>query len=174
MRKLETPRLVLRGFAKSDLNDYYEMLSNSNVSIPNGTKPLKDIDEARKQITHMAKSKNNYAILLKEENKVIGCIGLNEDALRNINARNLGFVLNEKYWNKGYMSEALEVVIENAHEYAERLSMVVKVENKKSERIARKFGFEYYTIIENIKRQVDLVPHDDTYYILDLRTYIDR
>jgi len=168
MKRIETPRLILRNFKESDIHDYYEMLSNPSVSIPNGSVPLNNINEANNQINYLVKAKKNYAVVLKTENKVIGCIGLNKDALEDINTRNLGFVLNEKYWNHGYMSEALEKVIEIAHEYTDRLSMIFSNENRKSERLAEKLGFRFIRTIEKKQKTEDRSTQSEPYYVLEL------
>jgi RimJ/RimL family protein N-acetyltransferase len=41
MRTLETERLILRDWKMSDLDDYFKLRSNPNITIPDGDLPKK-------------------------------------------------------------------------------------------------------------------------------------
>ena len=62
--------------------------------------------------------KKVFAIVLKENQKVIGSIGIEEcrqdldKNLENLLGKELGYVLSKDYWNKGIMTEAVSKVIE--------------------------------------------------------------
>ena len=83
----------------------------------------------------MINAKNNYAVILKESNEIIGTIGLNEDADGNENIRNVGVRIVPQHQNKGYMTEALKAVIDSATDV---LSWFCKVEDLRSQHIAKK------------------------------------
>ena len=144
MKTLSTKRLVLRDWCEGDIGS----------SVHN--------EDA---IRYLLKTKNNYAVVLKENNEIIGTIGLNEDADGQLNVRNVGVRVLPQYQNKGYMTEALRVVIDNAHNIADALSWFCKVEDKRSQHIAAKFGFKYVKTFA--KDKYDL-PSDFYYYILEL------
>lgn len=164
---METDRLLLRLFRLSDVDDYYSLLSNPKVANPNGSVPLSDRKSALKQVESLINLEYTYAIELKKEAKMIGCIGLNEDALLAENTRNIGVVLNEAYWNNGYMNEALQVVIENAKAHFKNLSIVHDIDNKKSENLAKKLGFKFIKKIEK-NGMVDKQTEYQLYYLLEL------
>ena len=114
---LETKRLILRPFELSDLDDMYEYCVQEKVGPMAGWQPHKNKEETMKHLSSVVGMPNKFAIVLKEENKVIGAIDLNDVSIRfdNIdidkNSKEIGAVLNEKYWSKGYMTEALDEVL---------------------------------------------------------------
>ena len=144
MKTLETERMILRDWELSDLDDYSEMWTNPNVTIPEGDLPKQGKDECLPLLKYLINAKNNYALVLKDTGKVIGSVGLNEDADNNPNGRNLGYMLNETYWNRGYMQEALTKIIANASDVTSFLSVAFSVdsENEKSLHIIKKMGFK--------------------------------
>lgn len=161
MRTLKTERLILRDWKESDLEDYYTFCSDPNVTIPDGYLPM-TLDNCKKVLDYMISAKSHYAIELKETGKVIGNIGLSEDILGNNNARNIGYVLAEEYWNNGYMTEALRAVIQNVN----CILSATCYNNPKSVHILDKLGFTQESIIHDVKREIDNIEHDEPYYTL--------
>lgn len=108
--KIETEDLVIRNFELMDEKDLCEYMMQrvkaEFESYPNFT-PEKSKDE----IVSRSKSDEFFAIELKATHKVIGNIYLGK---RDFNTRELGYVLNEKYHNKGYGSAASKVMIDFA------------------------------------------------------------
>ncbi len=108
--KIETEELIIRNFKLTDEKDLCEyMLQRVNAqfeSYPNFTH-LK----AREEIEKRSQSDEFFAIELKEIHKVIGNIYLGK---RKFNSRELGYVLNESYQNKGYGSAASKAMIDYA------------------------------------------------------------
>lgn len=171
MKTLETERMILRDWEMSDLDDLFEIWSNPNVTIPHGDLPRQSKDKVLPILNYFLYAKNNYALVLKETNKVIGLVGLNEDADNNPNGRNLGYMLNETYWNKGHMQEALMKIIENASEVTSFLSAAFSIDknNTKSQHIIKKLGFKYVkTIKGGINKITGEQMTDYNYYILEL------
>lgn len=144
MKTLITERLILRDWCESDIG--------CEVYVEDTIKYLIDV-------------KNNYAVVLKENNTVIGTIGLNEDADGKANVRNVGIRIITQYQNQGLMSEALKAVIGIAHNITDALSWFCSADDKRSQHIAEKFGFVYVKTFS--KAQYDL-PSDFYYYILKL------
>ena len=167
MKRLETNRLILRDWNEQDLNDLFIILSNPNVALPSDSSPITTLCKCKNILDYLIDMKNNYAIELKSTGHIIGTIGLNEDAKRNTDTRNLGFSLAEEFWNQGIMTEALTVVIANAKSITKKLSATHK-QNPKTEHILKKFGFQQVDVIHNIQRRANEVPHDEPYYILIL------
>ena len=163
MNTLETKRLILRDWELTDLDDFSEMWLNPNVTIPHGDNPKRCKDECLPMLRYLINTKNNYAVKLKTTGKVIGSVGLNEDADNNPNGRNLGYMLNETYWNNGYMQEALNDIIAAASEVTSFLSAGFwhDNENPKSKHIIKKLGFTYVKTIISGERKFD-------YYVLTL------
>ena len=141
MKTLTTERLVLRDWCESDIG--------CNV-------------HSEKAIKYLIDVKNNYAVVLKETDTVIGTIGINEDAEGNANIRNVGVRIIEQYQNQGLMSEALEAVIGNAHNITDTLSWLYRADDKRSQHLAEKFGFVYVKTFP--KGQYKLPSDCDFYY----------
>ena len=108
--KIETEKLIIRNFELKDEKDLCEyMLQRINTkfeSYPDFTQ-----EKAKEEIVFRSKSDEFFAIELKEIHKVIGNIYLGK---RDFNTRELGYVLNENYQNKGYGSRASKAMIEFA------------------------------------------------------------
>jgi len=173
MKTLETERMILRDWAESDLDDFAELWTNPNVTVPQGDPPMKDKEACRSLLQLLIGLKNNYALELKETGKVIGSVGLNEDADDNPDGRNVGYIMNEAYWNRGYMQEALKAVIDHASKVTSFLSAAFFVgsDNPKSRHIVEKMGFRFVKTI-TFEGSTDRVTGEPLagadYYVLSL------
>lgn len=115
---IETERLILRPFKQSDLDDFYEYASVEGVGEMAGWKHHKNKDESQQILNSFIKHDKTFAIVLKENSKVIGSLGVEEygmeEALTEFfeyQGREIGYVLSKDYWGKGIMPEAVKVVI---------------------------------------------------------------
>lgn len=111
---LETDRLLLREMKLSDAEALFEMDRNPKVHEYLWNNPLTDISEVNKIINSVQEQyKQNkigrFVMVLKETNQVIGWAGLkfNTEMVNNkIHFYDIGYRLDEKFWGKGYASEA--------------------------------------------------------------------
>lgn len=115
--RIETDRLILRGWRESDLEDFFEYASVDGVGQLCGWMPHKDIEESRRILAVFIDEKKTLAVELKENSKVIGSIGLeSRDAdlgiPERLMGREIGYVLNKDYWGRGLMPEAVKAVID--------------------------------------------------------------
>ena len=115
--KLETNRLVLRKIRLTDT----KMVYNNWASDSEVTKYLTWMSHDSIDVTNMIvnmwvngyKNSNFYqwGIVVKEDNQLIGTISsvaIDEKA----KSIEVGYCISKKYWNKGYVSEALKAVID--------------------------------------------------------------
>lgn len=110
MKTFETERLLLRPWQESDLNDFYEYCKSPEVGPNAGWKPHESIEESQKVLAGFVKSDREFAVVLKENGKAIGSLGLETDRTHNENlgkGRELGYVLSHDYWGRGLMPEAV-------------------------------------------------------------------
>lgn len=161
---LETERLILRKFYESDLEDYWEYVQMESVGPRAGWPAYIDKEKARERLTVEASKENQFAVVLKEENKVIGSVELmdcNQNRYSNLeieeDAKELGCVLSEKYWGHGYMLEAFQVVMKYAFE---ELGVPViycghAKANTNSARLQDKCGFKIIGELLNYRTWVD-------------------
>ncbi|MEW5675347.1 GNAT family N-acetyltransferase [Flavobacterium enshiense] len=112
---LETERLLMRPLELTDAEDMFTMDSNPNVHKYLWQKPYQSIEESIANIEYVRKQyeTNNigrFATILKETGEFIGWTGIKfvteEPENGNINFYDYGYRLNEKFWGKGYASEA--------------------------------------------------------------------
>ncbi len=112
---LETHRLILRPLALSDAQDMFDMNKNPEVHKYLWQTPEEKIDESIKVIEYVQKqyAENNigrYATILKETGEFVGWTGIKfvNDHTENGNTNffDYGYRLSEKFWNKGFATEA--------------------------------------------------------------------
>lgn len=101
MQTLETDRHILRTISLYDIDDFFEYCQNSNVSQMAGWKPSANKDNLLSVLQILLIDDNTWAIVYKDNNKVIGAFHLIQDQKRNdVNARMISYSLSEDYWGK--------------------------------------------------------------------------
>lgn len=114
---LQTNRLILREFREEDFLDVHAYSSNlENIKYmtwgPNTEEDTKNfIKECIKEKYKTPRLKYDFAIVLKETNKVIGGCGIYINENEDTDEGMLGWILNKKYWKQGYMTEAAHELI---------------------------------------------------------------
>lgn len=120
--QLETNRLILRDFRDDDAQDLVEGLNDIEVtrwlSIVPFPYTLKDaysfINYCKAEAKKEPRINYDFAVILKSENKLIGCVSLNNISYFHSIAPNGGLWFNKKYHHKGYATEAFNKRIEFA------------------------------------------------------------
>ena len=155
---LETERLILRELLPTDDIGMFELDSNPEVHRFVGKKPVKNIDESRVMIENIRKQYvdngiGRWAVILKETNEFIGwsCIKLIKDSINNHqNFYEIGYRFIQKYWGKGYATEAglafidfgfNEMKVTMLYAYADS-------DNANSRHILEKLGMKYVNSFE--------------------------
>lgn len=78
---------------------------------------ISQLHNHKKILEKFIEGNKTFAIVYKNNNKVIGSIGIeelrniNEEQFKKIKGRELGFVLSKEYWGLGIMPEAVKKVI---------------------------------------------------------------
>ena len=150
---IETDRLLLREFEQHDLCDLYEYASVEGVGEMAGWKHHETIEKTQEILNNFIKENKTFAIVLKENNKVIGSLGIEkygmEHALTEFDGyqgREIGYVLSKSYWGKGLMPEAVKAVISYLFNELnwDFLTCGYYDFNKQSKRVQEKCGFKPY------------------------------
>ena len=151
--EIATERLLLRAFRDSDLEDFYEYASVDGVGEMAGWKHHESKQETQKILQSFIQKDKTFAIVWKENGKVIGSVGVEkydmEHALTEFIAyrgRKIGFVLSKAYWGKGIMTEAVQAVIAYLFQ-AQQLDFLLCGYyhfNAQSKRVQEKCGFVPY------------------------------
>ena len=151
--RLETERLILREFTYDDLDDFFEYASVPGTGEAAGWPHHENKDVSLGILKHFIENKKTFAIVYKENNKVIGSLGVEfyqmEDKLTEFfdyKGREIGYVLSQAYWGQGLMPEAVKAVINylfNELDY-DFLLCGFYFKNNRSRRVQEKCGFFPY------------------------------
>lgn len=150
---VETERLILRPFKHSDLSDLYEYASVEGVGEMAGWMHHKNAEESQTILERFISNDRTFAIVFKENNKVIGSLGIERYGMEkslseffNYTGSELGFVLSKDYWGKGIMPEALMAVIDHLFNVLDLdfLTCGHYDFNIRSKRVQEKCGFKPY------------------------------
>lgn len=141
--RLETKRTILRNFENKDLQDLNDYCSQDGVGEMAGWKHHSDLLTSKEALYRNIRNKNIFAIESKEDGKVIGHISINDDSENGReDTKELGFVLNRNYQNKGIMTEVvykiLDYLFSNNIEYVYACCFQNNIPSKK---LIEKCGF---------------------------------
>ena len=146
--QLSTPRLILRPWVVTDAEVLYEMARDASIGEMAGWKPHDSVEESRKIINTVFSKPLVFAIVLRNMNRPIGCIGLDKDPKilrKGPKDAELGYWIGRSYWNQGYATEAIREVLRFAFE-EEGISKVWCQSldgNAQSVRVQEKCGFSF-------------------------------
>ena len=150
--KLTTKRLILRDLNEEDINVIPSLIDDLEVSKYLAVVPYPyKKKEAKWFVNHCKaeakkKPRENYelGIVLKENNELIGCIGLTK-VNRWDGKATLGYWLGKKYWRLGIMYEACKKILRFAFETLklQRIDITAAVENEASNSLIKKLGASF-------------------------------
>ena len=157
-KQIETARLILRQFIIDDVEKMYQNWANDDEV----TKYLmweshKDKNVTKNVLEDWIKnySKNDFyqlAIVPKDINEPVGSIGIvgKNDKIKMVH---FGYCIGKKWWNKGFTSEALSILIKYFFEdvNVNRIESRHDSNNPNSGKVMIKCGMKY----EGSKRQAD-------------------
>ena len=142
---IETERLLLRPFRESDAEAFFECCQNPNIGNNAGWKPHGSLEESQEILRSVFISQSGiWAIILKEDGRLIGSVGIIPDPKReNPQARMLGYWLDESHWGKGYMTEAVQSVLDYGFNILQ-LSLITAncdPHNERSQQVLKRHGY---------------------------------
>jgi RimJ/RimL family protein N-acetyltransferase len=147
--RFETPRLVLRPFRHADASDVFAIYADPEVyrHIPIGG--WSHVDESHQRIARAiekmgANEHIELAIERREDSRVVGHILLfNVDKASR--RGELGYALAHGAWGKGYVTEALQPVVDWVFRELElnRIEAVIDPRNAASGRVLERLGFTH-------------------------------
>lgn len=173
--EMETARLVIRPMELEDASDLMAVYGDEAVMKANSTEPvINTIDELLLYLKRVDLSWRKYNIPptmvleMKATGKVIGIIHFFSLLQQNVE---LGYLLAKDYWRQGYMSEAMERMIQAGFEllHFHRIELQYDPKHIASARLAKKFGF----VIEGTLRSV-LKLNDGKYHDLIISSLLQE
>jgi [ribosomal protein S5]-alanine N-acetyltransferase len=160
--KIETPRLILREFDRSDLPVLTPILADPQV-MKLSTMGIHSISQTEKAINNFIDSYKRFgfgfwAVILKESDLLIGYCGLAIDRIDNKDEPEVGYRLDSKFWGKGFATEAALASIEYGFTRIELPYILgaAQRQNIASVRVLEKIGmtFEKETIFRGVAMDV--------------------
>ena len=174
MKVLETKRMILRPWKIDDLDDFYEYAKDANVGPNAGWEPHANKDVSMMILKSFIEKDEVRAILLKENGKVIGSVGVHSDEKRKgVKAKMIGYVLSKDYWGKGLMSEAVKEVLRYLFE-EEKYDVISCYHypfNIQSKRVIEKCGFNYEGTLRLSSQIYNGSVYDDVCYSITKTDY---
>lgn len=148
---IETDRLLLRAWRMDDLMDFYSYASVPGVGEMAGWPHHENLETSRTILKRFIKEDWTYALVFKENPQVIGSLGVQHPwteelaKYKNLEIRELGFVLAKEYWGQGLMMEACQAVLEVAFNKWKLDAVTCShfATNHQSQRLIKKLGFKY-------------------------------
>ena len=145
---LESERLLFRAYEKKDAEALLNIRSHKEVSKYMDTTIPKSTQDIKKRIEgyHNAFKEKigiTWAIVEKNNHQLIGDFGIWKIDRQNSRGE-IGYILHPDFWKKGYMKEAMNVIIRfgfnhlNLHSYKAN----VNIENENSKALLLNFGFK--------------------------------
>jgi ribosomal-protein-alanine N-acetyltransferase len=157
-KELETEKLILRKFTKNDAEKMLHNWANDDEVTKYLTWPTHDDIIVTLSVleqwlqNYEKKDYYNWAVILKEINEPIGSIGAvkQSDDLKMVH---IGYCIGKRWWNKGFVSEALIELIKFFFEEVgvNRIESRHDPNNPNSGKVMAKCGMKY----EGLLRQAD-------------------
>jgi ribosomal-protein-alanine N-acetyltransferase len=147
---LQSERLILRKLNLTDADEVFFLRSDLKVGRFIVRKPQVNIKQAIDFINNshdkfISNSAISWAIILKDDEKLIGTISLHSFTEKNSVAE-VGYDLNPKYQKKGFMSEALKLVVSYGFINLElsKIEAFTQIENISSKLLLKHNKFELH------------------------------
>lgn len=144
---IETERLLLRRWKLSDADALYKYACDPEVGPHAGWPPHQSVEESKMIIRELFTNDYTWAVILKETNEPIGCMGYYPFGKSNIeigkNDAEVGYWIGKPHWNKGYCTEALQAMIRYCYEKKNFQTLWADffIDNPASGRVMEKCGF---------------------------------
>ena len=163
MKNLETKRLLLRKISMDDLDQIYENWASDKITNEYLTFfPHESKEQTRKMINYWLNKYNQngyeWCIQLKENKQIIGIIS-GEKSYK-YKCIEIGYSLSSKYFNHGYMTEAIKTIIDYFFQNCDFnvIEAVIPSKNIASIKVAEKCGMKKEAVLKD--RYINKITHE--------------
>lgn len=161
---LETERLYLREMKQNDFDALCKILQDEETMYAyEGAFNDSEVQEwLDRQISRYQKWKfGSWAVILKENNEMIGQCGLTMQTWKETEVLEIGYLFNRSYWHKGYATEAAIACKKYAFEIlkADEVCSIIRDTNIASQNVAIRNGMTKADTWTKHYRGVEM-PHD--------------
>lgn len=169
--KLIGPRVEIRDFEPTDAAAYLAYASLPTVTGPAGMTPVLTLARAAARVAQYRHAHSDFAITL--DGQLIGHVGIYErigaDGGPAPATRELGYALHPDYWGRGYMHEALTLVLTAlASQGVTTVWAGSFPDNHRSLAVLRHLGFTYAYTVPLPAGLTNNGPRQEAYYSLSL------
>lgn len=168
---LDTERLKLIEIEEAHATHIYSIFSNKEVIKYYGMSPFTEEEQAITLIKTFStnfqqKRSMRWGIVRKDTSQFVGTVGLNNLLISNKRTE-IGYELSPEHWRKGFISEAVEAVIQYCFEELDiyRIGAVTFPENEASNKLLLKLGFQKEGLLRGYLYQ-DNQSHDSFVFSL--------
>lgn len=131
-KSIQTDKLVLRRFRRSDAARVVALIGNLSVSRWLTRVPFPYFEKDAQQFIERHRD-DDKAMVITRSDEIIGCCAIDAE---------LGYWLGQPYWGRGYMSEAAQAIVERYFRSTrDDLQSGFILGNIGSEKILTKLGF---------------------------------
>lgn len=147
---LNTKRLVLRPWTKSDAKSLYEYAKDPDIGHPAGWPAHTSVRNSRRIIRDVLSVDETYAVCLRSDNRAIGSVGLISPSQTHVepspNELEIGYWIGKPFWGNGYIPEAVRELLQHAFEDLGCIGIWCGWSdgNDKSQRVQEKCGFVFH------------------------------
>jgi ribosomal-protein-alanine N-acetyltransferase len=157
MKIAETERLTLREFKPADAEDFYRIYTDAETMRFQDALPENYSVEVERY--YIGRHIENYyagcgfgiwAVILKENGCLIGRCGLVHQLVEGSEEVEVSCLIERKYWNQGFASEAASVALKPGFEKYnfERIVAFIDPRNTASARVTEKIGMRFERNVE--------------------------
>lgn len=150
---LKSERIILRPINAEDAPVIYSWGKDPLYHETAGFEHFEDFSQAQEAAKRYSQRKYSYAVVLRNTQQMIGLAELYERGLDQtsglLKTKDLGFMLDQKYWGQGLMTEALTLLLNYAFNELEQNQVWAGTfaTNDRSQRLLNHLGFRYvYTV----------------------------
>ena len=113
---METERFILRHWQESDADALFKYASDPEVGPRAGWPPHKSVEESLEIIRTIFSGEGMWAVIWKETNEAIGCVGYLPSTASNLKIAEteceVGYWIARPYWGMGICTEAMKLVVD--------------------------------------------------------------
>ena len=149
-KELETDRLFLKNISSQDRDFVLAQFSNDEVNkYLFDAEPTTDIQSADEIIDFYnqpePRGHHRWVIIRKDDSVKLGTCGFHCWD-RQADCCDIGYDLFPDFWGKGYMSEAMQAILDFAKSNMgiKKINACIYIENDKSIKLVEKYGFVYH------------------------------
>ena len=147
---MDTERLCFRKWEESDAEELFRYAKDPKVGPIAGWPPHTSVENSREIIHNVLSAEGTFALILKQTDLPIGCIGVKLGEATDLTDREdeceIGYWIGVPYWGQGLMTEAGREILRYAFQDLQMKKVWAGYYdgNLRSKRVQEKLGFRYH------------------------------